>query len=149
MRKNNTRCDRIVSNAATLQVTVGGGSLMIYLHEHRQLHQLKRFKDFCWTLAIYAEAIGSRLRVDTVVHIQTGTVQSIYEIHYASSCVILAQLMPARCSANSLASYWQSSKRTLQWSCLHLPYCSLCQPFYHPPLTQILPSVWCVLSFTE
>lgn len=136
------RVTAVCQNATTLHATT-----VIHSHEHGQLHHLKILEVFAelqWMLAIYAGVMGSKLRVANT-HPHSDRYSTVC-LHYASSCVILAELLSARSSADSPASYWQSSKRTSRWGCLHLLFCSLCQPFYHPPLTQILPSVWCLLS---
>lgn len=66
---------------------------------------------------------------------------------YNTLCIIMCYLGGADVgSPFSRFSWILLAKRTSHWGCLHLPFCSLCQPFYHPPLTQILLSVWSVLS---
>lgn len=132
----------VCQNATALHAT-----MVIHPHVHGQLHHLKILKvsaELQWMLAIYAGVIGSKLRVaNTHPHSDRYSTVCLYN----TLCIIMCYLSGADVgSLFSRFSWSLLAKRTSRWGCLHLPFCSLCQPFYHPPLTQILPSGWCVLS---
>lgn len=142
------RVAAVCQNATILYATTvgGGGAIITPPPQHRQLHHLKILKVFAelQLLAIYAGVIGSKLRVaNTHPHSHRYSTVCLYN----TLCIIMCYLGSADVSSLFSRFFWiLLAKRTSRWGCLHLPFCSLCQPFYHPPLTQPHPPICMVCS---